>query len=205
MDDERVRFRVRHDATGGKRKVTLAGSDFIGRLLLHVLPPGLKRIRDYGLLAPAAKTRRLALAWHLLAMPQANRQAKEDAQAFMRRVAAVEFESYAHCKTGRWRVVQLVPPDDAACMAAHARRHRLSGAAMRVWRAIMFRQTLGPPQPSGPPSSFASAGHGRRSRQHGPGSGPPFGVFADSSTGCSVAATTQQGDCQLGGIARQGD
>jgi hypothetical protein len=34
------------------------------------LPPGFKRIRHYGLLAPAAKTARLALARQLPAMPQ---------------------------------------------------------------------------------------------------------------------------------------
>ena len=55
---------------------------FIGRFLQHVLPQGFKRIRHYGLLAPAAKTKRLAQARELLAMPAANRQAREDAQAF---------------------------------------------------------------------------------------------------------------------------
>ncbi|MBK7616637.1 MAG: transposase [Burkholderiales bacterium] len=30
----------------------MAGQDFIARFLQHVLPPGFKRIRHYGLLAP---------------------------------------------------------------------------------------------------------------------------------------------------------
>jgi hypothetical protein len=33
----------------------LAGSEFIARFLLHVLPSGFKRIRHYGLLSPARK------------------------------------------------------------------------------------------------------------------------------------------------------
>ena len=74
---------------------------FIGRLLQHVLPPGFKRVRHYGQLAPAAKAQRLTLARSLLHMPALNPVAREEAQAFMRRVAAIEIERCAHCRTGR--------------------------------------------------------------------------------------------------------
>ena len=93
------------------------GEQFIGRLLQHVLPPGFKRIRHYGLLAPAAKTERLALARQLLAMPAANPQVREDAQAFMHRVAAIEIECCPHCRLGRWRVVEQRGADRAAIAA----------------------------------------------------------------------------------------
>ena len=79
------------------------------RLLQHVLPSGFKRIRHYGLLASAAKTERLA-------MPAANPQAREDAQAFMRRVAAIDVACCQHCRLGRWRwrLMQEIPADRAA-------------------------------------------------------------------------------------------
>ena len=80
----------------------------------HVLPPGFKRIRHYGLLAPAAKTCGLALARRLLAMPAANPCALEQAQDFMRRVAGIDIERCPHCKLGRWRVIEDVPADRAA-------------------------------------------------------------------------------------------
>ena len=80
-------------------------------------PRGFKRIRHYGLLAPAAKTERLALARKLLAMPAANPQAREDAQAFMRRVAAIDVECCPHCRLGRWRVVEQRGADRAAIAA----------------------------------------------------------------------------------------
>ena len=64
--------------------------------------------------ASTAKTERLALARQLLAMPQANPQAREDAQAFMRRVAAIEIACCPHCKTGRWQLIQALPADRAA-------------------------------------------------------------------------------------------
>jgi Putative transposase len=115
--DDKVLLRVRADATGGKRTIALRGEQFIGRLLQHVLPPGFKRIRHYGLLAPAAKIERLALARQLLAMPAANPRAREDAQAFMRRVAAIDVECCAHCRLGRWRVVEHRGADRAAIAA----------------------------------------------------------------------------------------
>jgi hypothetical protein len=114
---DKVLLRVRADGTGGKRTCRLHGTQFIARLLQHVLPPGFKRIRHYGLLAPAAKTQRLALARQLLAMPAANPQAREDAQAFMRRVAAIEIESCPHCRFGRWIALEQLAADRVALAA----------------------------------------------------------------------------------------
>ena len=114
IDGDKVRLKVRDNEHGGKRTIAIEGAQFIARLLQHVLPPGFKRIRHYGLLAPAAKTQRLALARQLLAMPQANPQAREDAQAFMRRVAGIEIECCPHCRRGRWRVVQQLAADRGA-------------------------------------------------------------------------------------------
>lgn len=114
---EQVLMRVRADDTGGKRTIAMPGEQFVGRLLLHVLPPGFKRIRHYGLLAPAAKTERLTLARKLLAMPAANPQARQDAQAFMRRVAAIDVTCCPHCRLGHWRLVEQCGADRAAITA----------------------------------------------------------------------------------------
>ncbi len=111
IDGERVRLRVRADDTGAKRTIAIEANTFIERFMQHVLPSGFKRIRHYGLLAPAAKTQRLALARSLLAMPAANAQAREDAQAFMRRVAAIDIGCCPRCKLGRWQLVQALPAD----------------------------------------------------------------------------------------------
>ncbi|MCL4740543.1 MAG: transposase [Burkholderiaceae bacterium] len=94
--------------------------DFVGRFLQHVLPSGFKRIRHYGLLAPAAKAERLATSRTLLAMPAPNPRAVEDARAFMQRVAAIDIERCPHCQAGRWRCVQSLPADRAALAAIAA-------------------------------------------------------------------------------------
>jgi hypothetical protein len=109
IDGDRVRLRVRaKDDAGrphGKRVVALVGVKFIGRLLQHVLPVGFKRIRHYGLLASPTKARLLATARELLHMVAPNPVAVEDAQAFMRRVAAIEIGRCPHCAAGRWQVL----------------------------------------------------------------------------------------------------
>lgn len=118
-----LRVRARDEGggrAGGKRIVAVEGAEFIGRFLQHVLPRGFKRIRHYGLLAPAAKAQRLALARSLLAMPAPNPRAAEDAAAFMRRVASVDVERCPHCALGRWRCVQSLPADRAALAAIAA-------------------------------------------------------------------------------------
>ena len=120
IEGERVRMRVRANDTGGKRTIGMDGGQFIGRFLQHVLPVGFKRIRHYGLLAPAAKTARLALARHLLAMPAANPQAREDAKAFMQRVATIDIMCCPHCTAGRWIAVEHRPANRAALAAITA-------------------------------------------------------------------------------------
>ena len=114
IDGDKVLLRVRADATGGKRTIAMDGQLFIARFLQHVLPSGFKRIRHYGLLAPATKADRLATARALLAMPASNPTAIEDAQAFMRRVAAIEITCCPHCRLGHWQLVLQLPADRAA-------------------------------------------------------------------------------------------
>ena len=128
IQGEQVRFKVRANDKGGaggphgKTSKALDGVEFIARLLRHVLPSGFKRIRHYGLLAPAHKTERMAAARRLLAMPQANPVAIEDARAFMQRVVGLDVQRCQHCGTGRWVVVacvaaqrRCVGDDDVAC------------------------------------------------------------------------------------------
>ena len=110
VDQHGVRVRVRDHQQRGKRSLLIDGVQFIGRFLQHVLPSGFKRIRHYGVLAPAAKTERLAAARAALAMPAANPRAREDAAAFMRRVAAIEIGCCASCHAGRLSTVQWLAP-----------------------------------------------------------------------------------------------
>ena len=69
MDEQGVCFR-----TKGGRSITLAPQEFIRRFLLHVLPPGLVKIRHYGLWAGGRAPQLLAKARQLLAAERQQQQ-----------------------------------------------------------------------------------------------------------------------------------
>jgi Putative transposase len=69
MDERGVSFRWKDYGAKGRTRykaMTLEPSEFMRRLLLHVLPGGLHRIRHYGLLANGSRKASLALARELL-------------------------------------------------------------------------------------------------------------------------------------------
>jgi len=127
--DGDVLLRVRADDHGGKRVIRIPGPVFIGRFLQHVLPPGFKRIRHYGLLSPAHKRDRLAAARHALKMPAPSPIALEAAEDFMKRVASKDIERCPCCGQGVLQVVAVLLPDRAA-----ARRPQPALAALPACR-----------------------------------------------------------------------
>ena len=68
FDGERVTFRWKDYAHDDQRRtMTLTAMEFLRRFVQHVLPRGFVRIRQFGYLANACRTARLALARTLLA------------------------------------------------------------------------------------------------------------------------------------------
>lgn len=111
LDDGEVAFRVRADASSGKKRtLRLPGTEFIDRFLTHVLPSGFKRIRHYGLLAPKHKASRLALARAALDAPRSDPVVIESVDAFMLRVARIEWRACAHCGMGHFGVTGSLAP-----------------------------------------------------------------------------------------------
>jgi len=121
ISDAQVAFTVRADDKGGKRRLWLEGAEFIARVMRHVLPTGIKRIRHYGVLAAASKGDKLAAARRALDMPPVNPQANESAMQFMARVAHIEMLQCPRCRTGRLHCVATL---------AGAKRLPIAGPAM---------------------------------------------------------------------------
>jgi Putative transposase/Transposase zinc-binding domain len=62
MEDGRVTFEYKDYADGNQTKIlTLEATEFIRRFLLHILPTGFVRIRQFGFLANRARGKKLAL------------------------------------------------------------------------------------------------------------------------------------------------
>jgi hypothetical protein len=94
----------------GRRVIELPGEAFIARFLTHVLPRGFKRIRHYGLLGPAKKKAHLAAARAVLNAPAPNVPVVESVDAFMRRVARIDWTRCPTCATGQFVVLEAIAP-----------------------------------------------------------------------------------------------
>jgi hypothetical protein len=71
VHDAQVCFRFRNRRHGNRvETLTLSAHEFIRRFLLHVLPQGLQRIRQIGLLANRCKARTLRQCRQLLRQPE---------------------------------------------------------------------------------------------------------------------------------------
>lgn len=68
LGEDLVVFRYTDSATQQPRQCTLGAGEFLRRYLQHVLPPGQHRVRYFGWMHPAAKSRRM-LVETLLAVP----------------------------------------------------------------------------------------------------------------------------------------
>ena len=138
-----VTFIVRADDQVGKKLIRLEGTEFIGRLMLHVLPNGIKRIRHYGVLAAACKGAKLNAARQALQVPALNPQASESPRDVMARVARTDVLQCPCCKLVRLRCrAQLaasrhLPTPDSPMMPANRgamSSARRSGRVVLAWR-----------------------------------------------------------------------
>jgi hypothetical protein len=111
MTDGLVAFRVRDNANPGKKRIErLSAQQFIGRFLLHVLPPGFKRIRHYGILASAHKHGQLARCRQALQIPEPNAIVIEAVDAFLRRVNGQELACCPQCGQAAMRLMEVIAP-----------------------------------------------------------------------------------------------
>lgn len=71
LSDGNVTFRWRDSAHGNKKRlITLPVEEFLHRFLLHLLPPGFVRIRNFGFLANRNRASLLPLCFQLLSGPE---------------------------------------------------------------------------------------------------------------------------------------
>jgi Putative transposase/Transposase zinc-binding domain len=109
MEDGRITFEYKDYADGSKTKImTLEATEFIRRFLLHILPIGFVRIRQFGFLANRTRRKKLALCRALLGAPE--RVAKPAVIDNSAKTEELEDRRCPACKIGRLIPVRLVPP-----------------------------------------------------------------------------------------------
>jgi hypothetical protein len=107
MEDGRVTFEYKDYADGNKTKIlTLEATEFIRRFLLHILPSGFVRIRQFGFLANRARGKKLALCRVLLG---ASPPAKTAGIDHGREIEKQDGRRCPTCKIGHMILVRIVP------------------------------------------------------------------------------------------------
>lgn len=120
---DQVTFHWRDRADGNQRKtMTLEASEFLRRFLLHVLPPGLQRIRHYGLLANGQRKQTLARCRELLKAPRGEPEpdssaAPEPWRDLLTRVTGTDPLRCPRCRVGLLHDVERLEPLDHAARA----------------------------------------------------------------------------------------
>ena len=120
-------FRYQDRRRKRRRVLQLPAVEFCRRFLLHALPRGLVRVRHYGLLANAVKTRRLALCRRLLNAPQPPRPTREPRPSWRdtyQRLVGQDPLLCPFCRVGRFVVVADIPRSPGALGLGNALAQR---------------------------------------------------------------------------------
>ncbi len=114
LEDGQVTFRWKDYRRDYRpRTMTLAAAEFIRRYLLHVLPTGFQRIRQYGLLANRKRGVKLAVCRRLLGVAEAAVESKSPTEDDQAEYEAVNGESLSRCplcRTGRLHRAEVIAP-----------------------------------------------------------------------------------------------
>lgn len=114
LEDGQVTFRWKDYRRGNRqRTMTLAAPEFIRRFLLHVLPKGFRRIRQYGFLSNRSRGAKLARCRQLLGakpQPAAPVAAMADYLSQYEAVTGLSLVNCPACQRGRMRrIAELAP------------------------------------------------------------------------------------------------
>ena len=114
MAEGHVSFRYRNRRRGNRAcLLTVTGSEFARRFLLHVLPRRFVRLRHYGLFANAHRSARIAKARLRLGAPVAAQPLKAPAESWQelyRRITGREPGQCPACARGTLRIVAILTP-----------------------------------------------------------------------------------------------
>jgi hypothetical protein len=116
IEDGHVAFRWKDYRDGDAQKtMTLTAEEFIRRFLLHVLPPGLQRIRYYGFLGNRYRKEKLAQCRSLLQVnsttsQKAGAQAPADYRDRYEALTGVSLHACPVCRRGRMMLIEQLSP-----------------------------------------------------------------------------------------------
>ncbi len=107
MDQRSVQFQYKDYADNGRKKVmTLSGRNFIQRVCLRILPQGFRKVRQYGFLTNACKTKDLATARKALSRKHKQLLSRAERKALAKqRLFSHQIDQCPCCKKGKMILV----------------------------------------------------------------------------------------------------
>jgi len=118
FEDGVVRFRYKDYVHGDRKRVmALSASEFVRRLLLHVLPAGFARIRHYGLLSNRRRREDLAVCRELLGDGPAEPRPEETVEVPEGAESITPTRVCPTCGAGRMIVIAEFPPAAGSAIA----------------------------------------------------------------------------------------
>ncbi len=120
IDEHQISFRWKDYRHEHKLKImTIAAHEFVRRFLMHVIPPGLQRIRHYGFLANASRKKALTLCRKLLLADALELlpQPAVDYRDWYEAVAGESLRRCPKCTTGTMWKIEIWAPLPASSTA----------------------------------------------------------------------------------------
>ncbi|WP_374700067.1 transposase [Fusibacter sp. 3D3] len=98
VTDDHVTFRYKDNKDSGKTKqMTLTGTEFIRRFLMHVLPSGFVKIRHYGILAARNRPTKLAHCQRIMKIIPSKKSSDYTALEFLVKFMRLDFSRCSKC------------------------------------------------------------------------------------------------------------
>jgi len=108
VTDQSVSFKYKDYKTGGKTKVmTLKGTEFIRRFLMHVLPKRFVKIRHYGMLAGRNRPTKLAFCQRLMNIIPSKKSKEYSTLEFLSLFMHLDFSKCPKCDSDKYKIIPL--------------------------------------------------------------------------------------------------
>ena len=108
ITDQHVTFKYKDYKDGGKSKImTLKGTEFIRRFMMHVLPKRFVKIRHYGIFAGRNRPTKLAHCQRLMKIVPSKKSSAYSTLEFLKLFMNLDVNTCSKCESGQYKMVPL--------------------------------------------------------------------------------------------------
>lgn len=109
LKDGCVTFKIKNRKNNRNEQITISAVEFIRRFLLHSLPSGFVRIRNYGFLANRIKSKNLAVIRKIMGLSEPTKRAPVSLEDMVLQLTGVDLTVCPCCHKGEMRLFMEIP------------------------------------------------------------------------------------------------